>query len=173
MRWFSFPQFCKLLSAFPLREAPEIILWLFFIIFIFFIFRESSCLLFHCQSTSVCDLNLYIKAIFLPLFCTQLINPSNSFSEFSVSAQSSCPLRNVLSLKCGKQIINLIFFIPLCCIWSKEGFDSGCLAGFLARQIYVLILNTWMVRERRKNLIKISSRAGMLRANWVHLFYCL
>lgn len=47
-------QICMLLSPFPLREAPEIILWFYF----FFIFRESSCLLFHCQSpmsmTSAC-----------------------------------------------------------------------------------------------------------------------
>lgn len=108
MTWLSFP----VLNAFitiPTKRGPRNHPLIFFL----FAFPLS---IYKCPwPQPIC-----IRPIFLPLPCMHLINPSNSFSEFSVSAHL-CPLKkNVFHIKWRQEIIDSIVFISFCCIWSKE-----------------------------------------------------
>lgn len=111
MRWFSFPRFSKLLSPFPLREAPEIILWLFYfqgIILFALLSPGYKCLWPHPMH----------QGHFSPSCLYTAIKSLDSFSEFSVPSQYSRPLRkNALPIKWRREQIinNLILFIPNCC----------------------------------------------------------
>lgn len=111
MRWFSFPRFSKLLSAFPLREAPEIILWLFYFqrVILFALLSPSyKCLWPHTIH----------QGHFSPSCLYTAIKSLNSFSEFSVPSQySHLPRKNVLPIQRRREqlINNLTLFIPPCC----------------------------------------------------------
>lgn len=118
-RWFSFPQFSKPLSALSLRKSSESILWLFFNFQ-----RIISLAVTNLQVSIISD---YTSR---PIARIQQINPSSSFSEFSVTSQYSCPLgKNVLLIKWSREQTHdiLIFFILPCYILSREWFDSDCL----------------------------------------------